>query len=80
MKLNDLLNIIASGWEYTIILNITNDGKDKFPCELCRDMRRGQESSEFLEWLRDLDLEVAEMFGKDALYIHTKLVTVEKWI
>ena len=80
MKLNDFLNIIAAGWKYTIFLNITNDGKDKFSCELCRDMRRGEESPEFLEWLRDLDLEVAEIFGDNAVCIKTKLVTVEKWI
>lgn len=80
MKLDDFLNTIASGWKYTIILNITNDGKDKFPCELCRDMRRGNESPEFLGWLRDLDLEVADIFGDNAICINTKLVTVEKWI
>ena len=29
---------------------------------------------------RDLDLEVADIFGDNAICINTKLVTVEKWI
>lgn len=77
MKLTDILNIIAVGWKYSVFLDIS-DGFTSYSCELTRDMRRGEETAEFLLWLKELDLDVDRIFGDSAICIHTKPVGIVK--
>ena len=78
MKLNDILDIIADGWKYTIFLNIT-DGTTTFHSEVCRDLRKGGENTEFVKWIRTLDLNVNRIYGGEpAICIETEPVSIIK--
>lgn len=81
MKLNNLYDIIADGWKYTVLLNIKNSDGIQFSAEMCRGLRKGEENKDFIRFLRSIDLNARKIYGgsDDAgIVIETEPVYIRK--
>ena len=81
MKLNNLYDIIADNWKYTILLNIKESTGRHYPTEFCKGLRKGDENKDFVRFMRSLDLNVKQICGgseNEGIVIETEPVYIHK--
>lgn len=81
MKLNNLYDIIADGWRYTIILKIKDTNGRCYSADFCRGLRKGDENKDYVSFLKSLDFNVARIYcGSDdaGVLMETEPVYIRK--